>query len=413
MKKVQPVMTALRLRIAYAFLSCFIAAASLPAMAASVSTQFYLGGYVKPGTQSTFDLADLQAFAAANPTAQRTVSVPNSAGTGNDVYTGISLNSFLSYFIKTDTTVPKNDLLRGYVIATGTDGYKSVFSLAELNTAFGNQNDIIAYQLNSQNLTTNGFARIVVPGDVKAGRWVSNLASLEVGHVPYSAGPGGVTTRFTVGGQVGSPVSYDAASLPGTFSPSTVAVTTPPLTGTTFTGVSLWRLLNQSTIIADPNVKNDILGKYVIATGSDGYQAVFSLGELSPNFGNQQDLLAYANAPGSPLTSDGFARVVVPGDVAKAGRYVSNLIALEVVDAPNYVAVECLFNWAEKIYPALFSSAGTPTGAWNGYTYRYYSSTNTYLGVSSADNHVFYIGSDGKWQDEGLLSYWLPSAACQ
>jgi len=412
MNSVFPVISALRIRFAFVLLSVVLAMPWQSAMAASLSTQFYLVGYINSGAQKSFNLADLQAFAGANPSAQKTVSVANSAG-GTDVYTGISLNKFLSYFIKTDTAVPKNDILRDYVVATGTDGYKAVFSLGELNSAFGNQNDIIAYQLNGQNLAGTGFARIVAPGDVKAGRWVSNLASLEVGHVPYSAGPRGVSARFTVSGQVNAPTGYDASSLPGSLAVSTVTVSTPPLAGTTFTGVSLWDLLNQSTITTNPNVKNDMLGKYVIATGSDGYQAVFSLGELNPSFGNQPDLLAYANVPGKPLTSDGFARVVVPGDVAKAGRYVSNLIALEVVDAPNYVAVECLFNWAEKAYPSLFSPAAPPTAAWGGYAYRYYSAVNAYLGVSSVDNHVVYIGSDGVWQDEGLVSSWLPVAGCQ
>ena len=411
MNSIHSVINALRFRFIYAVLPLLLAMAWQPAIAAGVSSQFYLVGYVNPGRQNSFDLADLQAFAAANPAAQKTVSVPNSAG-GTDVYTGVSLNKFLSYFIKTDASVPKNDILRDYVVATGTDGYKAVFSLGELSSAFGNQNDIIAYQLNGQNLAATGFARIVAPGDVKQGRWVSNLASLEVGHVDYSAGIGGFSTRFTVTGQVASPLSYDAASLPGTLAASTVTVTTPPLAGTAFTGVSLWSLLNQSGIVADPNVKNDILGKYVIATGSDGYQAVFSLGELSPSFGNQPDLLAYANAPGKPLTSDGFARVVAPNDL-KGGRYVSNLIALEVLNAPNYVAVECLFNWAEKVYPSLFSPAGSSTAVWEYYSYRYYSATNAYLGVSSIDNHVYYIGADRAWQDVGLMSYWLPLAGCQ
>ncbi len=412
MNNIHALITALRSRFAYAFLLVFMMAAWQLAMAASVSTQFYLGGYLNPGAPNSFNLADLQAFAAANPSAQKTISVTNSSG-GTDVYMGISLSRFLGYFVRTDPTVPKNDILRNYVVATGTDNYKAVFSLGEINSSFGNQNAIIAYQLNGQNLSTNGFARIVAPGDIKAGRWVSNLASLEVGHVPYLAGPGGVSSRFTVSGQVFSPLSYDETSLPGTLAVSTVTVNTQPLAGTIFTGISLWSLLNQSGINADPNVKNDILGKYVIATGSDGYQAVFSLGELSPSFGNQADLLAYANTPGYPLTADGFARIVVPGDLAKAGRYVSNLISLEVVNAPNYVSVECLFNWAEKIYPTLLSPAGFPTAVWNGYSYRYYSATKAFLVVSSIDNHVFYIGPDGRWQDEGLISYWLPLAGCQ
>jgi hypothetical protein len=69
-----------------------------------------------------------------------------------------------------------------YLVATGTDGYKATFSMGELNSAFGNQPDIIAYSMNGDDLTSTGFARLVAPNDVKAGRWVSNLASIEVFH---------------------------------------------------------------------------------------------------------------------------------------------------------------------------------------------------------------------------------------
>jgi hypothetical protein len=100
----------------------------------------------------------------------------------------------------------------------------------------------------------------------------------------------------------------------------------------TYTGVSFWDLLNTTVGIAfDPAVKNDVLGKYVVATGSDGYKAAFSLGELDPSFGNQPDLIAYSRN-GEPLTTSGFARIVVPDDVRR-GRCVSNLVSLEVFSA--------------------------------------------------------------------------------
>jgi hypothetical protein len=328
MNKFSPALSTLRTRYASVLLSIFMAVVWQSATANPLSTEFTLDGYLTTGSPSSFNLADLEAFATANPSAQRSVTI------GSDVWTGISLNSFLSTFINRDTTVPKNDILRDYVVATGTDGYKAAFSMGEINPSFGNQNDIIAYQLNGQDLTTSGFARIVAPGDVRAGRWVSNLANLQVSHVPYTAGTGGVSSQLSVSGDVISPLIYTATNLPGSLSPSTVTVNSQPpsLAGTTFTGVSLLGVLNQSVIVTDPNVKNDILSKVVIATGTDGYQAVFSLGELLPNFGNQPDLLAYANTPGSPLGADGFARTVVPNDL-KGGRYVSNLVSLEVVDA--------------------------------------------------------------------------------
>ena len=74
---------------------------------------------------------------------------------------------------------------------------------------------------------------------------------------------------------------------------------------------------------------------------------------------------------------------------------------------------ECLFNWAEKNYPGLFAPSGFATAVWDVYTYRYYSATKAYLGVSSVDKHVYYLGQNGKMQDEGPTSYWFPLAGCQ
>lgn len=95
----------------------------------------------------------------------------------------------------------------------------------------------------------------------------------------------------------------------------------------TYTGTNLWNLLDQAGIRVDAARKNDVLGKYVLATGADGYKAVFALGELKPDFGNRASLVVYAettNGTSGALASDGPVRVTAPGDV-KGGRYVSAL----------------------------------------------------------------------------------------
>ena len=82
MNSVFPVISALRIRFAFVLLSVVLAMPWQSAMAASLSTQFYLVGYINSGAQKSFNLADLQAFAGANPSAQKTVSVANSAEIG-------------------------------------------------------------------------------------------------------------------------------------------------------------------------------------------------------------------------------------------------------------------------------------------------------------------------------------------
>jgi hypothetical protein len=104
----------------------------------------------------------------------------------------------------------------------------------------------------------------------------------------------------------------------------------------TYTGVGLWNLLSDAGGVHVTAAKNDILSKYVVATGADGYSAVFSLGEIDPMFGNQPVLVAYADESRQlgPGGSDGLARMVVPGDHA-GGRYVSDLVDLQVGSLPE------------------------------------------------------------------------------
>jgi hypothetical protein len=95
-------------------------------------------------------------------------------------------------------------------------------------------------------------------------------------------------------------------------------------------------LIQDAGLLTDPTIKNDLLGFAVVATGSDGYRAVISLGEIDPAFGNQPDLVAHGDTAGQlgPGGSDGALRLVVPGDYA-GGRYVSNLVSLQVIDATS------------------------------------------------------------------------------
>ncbi len=49
-----------------------------------------------------------------------------------------------------------------------------------INPGFGNQPALIAYEMNGEPFAANGFARLVLPNDVRAGRSVSRLIGLEV-----------------------------------------------------------------------------------------------------------------------------------------------------------------------------------------------------------------------------------------
>lgn len=291
-----------------------------------------LSVYGQVGTPRTYDRPALQALTQTTETVTYT-----SAGTPvTDTFTGPSLWGVLqsSGGITVDPAA-KNDVLNKFVIATGSDGYKAVISAGEISPRFGNKPDLVAITDTAGRLPgVDGVARTVAAGDKAGGRYVSNLTSLEVGGAPRQPGTDGrPTTQFVIQGAVGTTMTFDLPALQAlTAYTQTVTYTSGAATVTdTYTGALLWDVLGRAGITTNPGVKNDILRKVVSATGSDGYQVSFAAGEISPAFGNAPILVAYSDTNGDIARGSGFARLVVPGDLA-GGRYVSNLASLTVSD---------------------------------------------------------------------------------
>lgn len=310
------------------FLALF-AAWSGPALAVLTTSLVVTGQVATPGT---YDRTALQGL----PQTTETVTYTSAGVPVTDTFTGPALWGVLQAAggITVDPAA-KNDVLNKYVIATGSDGYKAVISAGEISPRFGAKPDLVAITDTAGRLPgVDGVARTVAAGDKAGGRYVSNLTSLEVGSAPRQAATDGQpTTQFVIQGAVGTTMTFDLTALQA-LTPHTETVSY--MSGSTrvtdtYTGALLWDVLGQANISLNPGVKNDILRKVVSATGSDGYQVSFAAGEISPMFGNAQILVAYSDLNGEIARGSGFARLVVPGDLA-GGRYVSNLASLTVSD---------------------------------------------------------------------------------
>jgi len=126
-----------------------------------------------------------------------------------------------------------------------------------------------------------------------------------------------------ISGQVADPGFYNLpATTPGATQSVTYTAAGVPVSDT-YTGTTLWDLLADAGGVTTTTAKNDILSTYVIATGSDGYQAVFSLGEIDPMFGNQPVLVAYADTAGQlgPKGTDGLAAWSCPATSRAADMF--------------------------------------------------------------------------------------------
>jgi hypothetical protein len=291
------------------------------------------GNVAQPGIYNLPDLTPVMTQTATYAAAGTPVT---------DTYSGISLWNLLGDAGGVTVTGAKNDVLSKYVVATGSDGYKAVFSLGEIDPNFGAQPVMVAYADTAGQLGPNGsdgLARVVVPGDLAGGRYVSDLVSLKVQSLPEPnpSGPGGISDQLALSGKIADPSIVTPETLSALNQSTTETATYlsgSSQTTDTYTGVSLWTLIQDSGVLTDGSIKNDILRYAVVATGSDGYRAIISMGEIDPAFGNQPDLVAYSDTGGQlgPGGQDGALRLIVPGDHA-GGRYVSNLVSLHVIDA--------------------------------------------------------------------------------
>jgi hypothetical protein len=138
---------------------------------------------------------------------------------------------------------------------------------------------------------------------------------------------GAQSTALQVTGAVDRPLRLDLAALQAQ-PPTQVTANSR-----TYTGASVWALLNQAGIkgvAANPSATGAM---YLVATGSDGFKAVLSLGEIDPSYGNRQAIVAYS-VDGAGLGANGFARLIVGGD-SKMSRAVSRLASIEMMAAPT------------------------------------------------------------------------------
>ncbi|MFM9924657.1 molybdopterin-dependent oxidoreductase [Variovorax sp. H27-G14] len=142
-----------------------------------------------------------------------------------------------------------------------------------------------------------------------------------------TAASAGVSPAFTVSGAVMKRATFDLSAL------QALPASTQAVGGNSFTGVSLWALLNDAAVGLKPDTaaRNPVLSMYAVLVGSDGYRTVVSLAEIAPDAGNRTALVAYS-LNGAPLGRNGMARLVMAGD-AKPGRSVARLAAIEVFAA--------------------------------------------------------------------------------
>lgn len=140
-------------------------------------SEFTIGGRVTmPLTVSAEDLKKMP---------RMTLHVMNPHSHKEEVYEGVPLAALLK-----QAGVPQGEQLRGpwmasYVLAEAADGYRVVFSLAELDSGFLDSEVLLADTMDGVPIGAGeGPFKLVAPHEKRPARWVRMLKSLTVVQVP-------------------------------------------------------------------------------------------------------------------------------------------------------------------------------------------------------------------------------------
>lgn len=101
-------------------------------------------------------------------------------------------------------------------------------------------------------------------------------------------------------------------------------------TDETYSGVPIDLVLMVAKAPTGSELRGKALTTAIIARGSDGYEALFSLAEIDPALHTGGQVIVADARDGKPLTDDGPLRIIATED-ARPARWVRNLVALTVI----------------------------------------------------------------------------------
>jgi hypothetical protein len=134
---------------------------------------------------------------------------------------------------------------------------------------------------------------------------------------------------ITIRSDLGPTVVLHAADL-AKMPRETVRIPDQDGTKVDYEGVPLLEILKRAGAPLGKELRGKALTTYAVAKAHDGYEVVFTLGEIAPEFGNQMILVADKRDGKSLFGYQGPFRLVCPNDKAGA-RSVRMLESIEIV----------------------------------------------------------------------------------
>ena len=139
---------------------------------------------------------------------------------------------------------------------------------------------------------------------------------------------GTAATEVAIGGDVPKPFTLTLADLKSM--PRTTVTVKDDAKSTIYEGVLLGAILARAGAPLGRELSGKAVASYILATASDGYQAVYALAEADPAF-TASELLVADTIDGKPLFEyQGPLRIVAPHD-KRSARSVRMLQRIDVV----------------------------------------------------------------------------------
>jgi DMSO/TMAO reductase YedYZ molybdopterin-dependent catalytic subunit len=154
-------------------------AKSTPLQTTPANAQLKVGGAV--ATPLSLTAADLKSMP------RKHIRVMNPHTNKTEAYEGVLLEEILR-----KAGAPHGEQLRGplmatYVVAEAGDGYRVIFSLAELDPDFLDSEILVADTMDGAAIGADqGPLRLIAPHDKRPARWVRMLKSITVVHAPQN-----------------------------------------------------------------------------------------------------------------------------------------------------------------------------------------------------------------------------------
>ncbi len=170
--RLRPLLAAVVVLILTTFTSASaVASTSAPSLPASIGLpagKVLLIGNIEHSR--ILDVASLRALPS------KTVEVTFRSGSGVErhVYVGPRLVDVLAHARPRFDPAIKNDKLRHFISVSATDGYQALVAYGEIDPNFENKDVLLATSEDGRPLDAEG-PRLVVPGDIAGGRYVTNV----------------------------------------------------------------------------------------------------------------------------------------------------------------------------------------------------------------------------------------------